>query len=316
MKIIGFHTSELNIRGTNVAVYDYARYNEEILGNKSYIISNRNAEMTAYKKFQDRFEVFLYGRFEDSYNFAKEKNIEYVYYIKAGDCDGRDIPDTKAIVHAVFQHKDPHGHAYAYVSEWLANKMDMPGAFVPHIVDMPSPQKSYRNKLNISEDKIVIGRHGGYDEFNLPFVYQAIYNVLQVRDDIVFVFMNTRPFGPPHKNIIFIDKTYNMQHKSDYINTCDYMLHGRQLGESFGLAISEFTFHNKPVICWTGGTDQNHRFLLKDKGLWYTNGQDIQDILHNLKKVTPKPNEYSQLVEQFQPKTVMKRFNDIFLTNS
>ena len=313
MKNVAFHTGELNVRGTNVAVYDYARYNEEILGNKSYIISNARAEMSSLKKFQDRFEVFLYNLFDDSYSFAKEKNIEYVYYVNAGMNEGRFIPDTKSVIHAVFQHKDPHGDAYAYISEWLANKMGMPEAYVPYIVDMPTPKKCYRNKLNISSDKIVIGRHGGYDEFNLPFVHQAIYNILQVRQDIVFLFMNTRPFCPPHKNIIHIDRTYNMQHKSDFINTCDCMIHARQMGESFGLAVSEFTFHNKPVISWTGGDDQNHTALLQDKGMWYNDGQDLFKLLRELKKPTPEPKEYSRLVEQFKPEIVMKRFNDIFL---
>jgi len=39
MKTVAFHSNELNVRGTNVALYDYALYNEELLGNKSFIIS-------------------------------------------------------------------------------------------------------------------------------------------------------------------------------------------------------------------------------------------------------------------------------------
>ena len=36
MKVL-FHTLTLNFRGTAVAVYDYAKYNQEILGNESII---------------------------------------------------------------------------------------------------------------------------------------------------------------------------------------------------------------------------------------------------------------------------------------
>ena len=36
MKIL-FHTNTLNYRGTTVAVADYARYNQDILGNESVI---------------------------------------------------------------------------------------------------------------------------------------------------------------------------------------------------------------------------------------------------------------------------------------
>ena len=39
MKVL-FHTHTLNFRGTAVAVYDYAKYNQEILGNESIICYN------------------------------------------------------------------------------------------------------------------------------------------------------------------------------------------------------------------------------------------------------------------------------------
>ena len=192
MKIVGFHSNELNERGTNVAMFDYAKYNEDILGNKSYILSNANADLTALEKFKSRFEVFLYNDFAECTNFAKQKNIEYVYYVKAGDRDGRIIPGCKSCIHAVFQHKDVHGDSYMYISKWLAEKMELPNNYVPYMVDMPQPTFSFREKLNISEDKIIIGRHGGYTEFDLPFVYSAIHNTLKRRSDVYFVFMNTK----------------------------------------------------------------------------------------------------------------------------
>jgi hypothetical protein len=314
MKIVAFHSNELNIRGTNVAMYDYAVYNENILGNKSYIISNANSDLSALDKFKDRFEVFLYNKFEDSYTFANQKNIEYVYYVKAGDRDGREIPGTKSLIHAVFQHRDEHGDAYAYISEWLAKQMNMPDSYIPYIVDMPNARKNYRAKLGIPSDAIIIGRHGGYTEFNLPFVYNAIYNTLSVRDDIYFLFMNTQAFGYNHKNIIHIQGTYDMQHKSDFINTCDYMIHGRDMGESFGLAISEFLYHDKPVISWKDGNDKNHIEMMSDKGIWYNNESDLTSLLSNITVNTKPVDYYKTIVEKFAPSNVMKQFNKIFLS--
>lgn len=314
MKIVAFHSNELNVRGTNVAMYDYAVYNEDILGNKSYIISNTNSDLSALNKFKDRFEVFLYNKFEDSYSFANDKQIEYVYYVKAGDRDGREIPNTKSLIHAVFQHKDEHGHAYAYISEWLAFQMNMPGSYIPYMVDMPSAKKNYRSKLNIPNNAIIVGRHGGYTEFDLPFVYNSIYNTLTSRNDIYFLFMNTRPFCSNHKNIIHIQGTYDMQHKSDFINTCDYMLHGRSMGESFGLAISEFLYHDKPVISWKNGNDKNHIEMLDNKGIWYNNEQDLTSLLLSLVKDSKPTGFYKSIVDKFSPKNVMDQFNKIFLS--
>lgn len=313
MKVVGFHSNELNERGTNVAMFDYARYNEEILGNKSYILSNAKADLTALNKFKSRFDVFLYNNFAECETYAKERGIEYVYYVKAGDRDGRIIPGCKSCIHAVFQHKDIHGDAYMYISKWLADKMDLPDNYVPYMVDMPSASLSLREKLNIPEDKIIVGRHGGYTEFDLPFVHNTISRILEKRDDIYFVFMNTKPFMGKHPNVIHIESTYNMQHKSNYINTCDYMIHGRFMGESFGLALSEFLFHGKPVICWTGGQDQNHKEILKDRGLWYSNGDDLFNILNNLQKQCDEASYYKELVSNFTPVKVMERFNKMFL---
>jgi hypothetical protein len=312
MKTVGFHSNQLGIRGTEVALYDYALYNEEILGNKSYIISNANAELATLKKFQNKFEVFLYEKFEECNQFVKDKGIEYVYYIKAGDNDGKVIPRVKNAIHAVFQNKDVHGDSYAYVSNWLAEQMGMPEQYVPHIVNLPEPKKSYKEKLNIPNDNIVIGRYGGYNDFDLPFVYKAIEDVLKQRKDITFLFMNTRPFIT-NSNVIFVEGTYNLQNKADFINTCDYMIHARQHGESFGLAICEFLFNDKPVISWKNGLDKHHISLLNEQGIWYENQQDLYSMLTQLKKPTHAKGSCKELVEQFSPKQVMKRFEQIFL---
>uniref|UniRef100_A0A6C0HJ50 Uncharacterized protein n=1 Tax=viral metagenome TaxID=1070528 RepID=A0A6C0HJ50_9ZZZZ len=38
-KIIAFLSNKLTLRGTEIAMYDYAEYNEILLGNKSIIIT-------------------------------------------------------------------------------------------------------------------------------------------------------------------------------------------------------------------------------------------------------------------------------------
>ena len=314
MNIVGFHTNELNERGTDVAVYDDAHYNETILGNKSFVFSIINADLTALKQFRDRFEVFLYHDFSECTQFCKERNIQYVYYVKAGDRDGKIIPGCKSCIHAVFQHRDEHGDSYAYISQWLAKQMELTDKYVPYMVDMPSPKLSYRSKLQIPEDAIVIGRHGGYSEFDLPFVHRAITYITAERKDIYFLLMNTKPFTSSNPNIIHISGTYNMQNKSDFINTCDYMIHGRNMGESFGLAISEFLFHDKPVISWRGGQDKNHIELMKDKGIWYNTEEDLKQQLKTITKNNNPIGFYKAIVEPFKPAQVMEQFNNIFLS--
>ena len=59
---IGFYTEQLDVRGTCVAIYDYAHYNEVLLNNKSVIITKKNNSKTdfiALEKFSKRFEIFF-----------------------------------------------------------------------------------------------------------------------------------------------------------------------------------------------------------------------------------------------------------------
>jgi hypothetical protein len=313
MKYVAFHSNQLGIRGTEVALYDYALYNETILGNKSYIISDANSDLTTLEKFQKRFPVFLYDTFKECEQFVTQENITHVYYIKGGN-DDKLIPKVHNAIHGVFQNKITTGDSRAYVSSWLASKLGEPNLCVPHIVSLPEPTINYRNNLNISQEQIVIGRHGGLTEFDLPFVHESIYKILQVRSDITFLLMNTRQFGATHPNIIFVESTYNLQHKSNFINTCDYMIHGRNHGESFGLAICEFLYHNKPVMSWKGGLDQHHVKLMGEKGLWYTSSSDLFRMLNSLKKVDVLPLYYKSLVLPFSPNCVMDKFASLFLT--
>ena len=62
--------------------------------------------------------------------------------------------------------------------------------------------------------------------------------------------MHTPPFArPPRaKNIIHIDRTSDPARKAAFIRTCDAMLHGRSNGETFGLAVAEFSAANRPVL--------------------------------------------------------------------
>ena len=60
---IAFHNNQLSLRGTEVAMYDYAKYNEEILGNESIVISKHPSiwnysHPLAEKKFKERFRFY------------------------------------------------------------------------------------------------------------------------------------------------------------------------------------------------------------------------------------------------------------------
>ena len=313
MKVL-FHTHTLNFRGTAVAVYDYAKYNQEVLGNESIICYDSNVpreldvstEKDVVDFIRNDFRVVSYSNDIELQKLCDD--VDVAYFIRYGQKE--PLPKVKSAVHAVFQAYEPHGDRYAYVSEWLSTKMGYNVPFVPHIVDLPKPTEDYRTKLNISKHKKIIGRYGGYLTFDLQFVKNQIIDFVNNNDDYVFLFVNTQPFYK-HPNIRYIDSIVDRQKKSNFINTCDAMLHARVRGESFGLSVCEFLFHNKPVFAWNGGLDQNHIFLLKEFGTLY----DENNLIGKLKEIEQfKKKNWNKIVEQFNPKTVINKFNEVFLS--
>lgn len=317
--IVAFHTNQLSLRGTEVSIYNYAKYNEEILGNESVIVTkapqlSRGSNILALSHFMDRFRVFGYADFSEVEPFLDKVRADAFYAQKAGMNDGVVSTGRKTVVHSVFQFLDPHGDVYAYISEWLSRKMsDGQCPYVPYMVDLPMQVHNLRSILAIPHDAKVFGRYGGLETFNIQYVKDVVINVARMNPHIYFLFMNTSPFCTGLPNVIFLPGTPDVNFKLRFINTCDAMLHARVEGETFGLAIAEFSSQNVPVITWKGGHDQAHLELLGDKGLYYTDHRDLLDILLGFQKNGDDWDAYS---EQFAPDIVMAQFNEVFLKKS
>lgn len=312
---IAFHSNQLSIRGTEVALYDYAFYFQTVLKGKAYIISDKNQDLTTLEKFQEQFEVFLYENFSEVPNFMLENNIGHIYYQKAGFSDGKLVPNATNLIHTVFKVNQPHGEIYTYISKWLSKNVTGDSTnYIPYIVTLPDISENYRDVLNIPQDAIVIGRHGGFDQFDISFAQEAVYEVVTKYPSIYFLFLNTKQFCNDHPNIIHLEPTWDLEKKVGFINTCDAMLHARSGGESFGLAVAEFLHQDKPVISCPlplTDTDANHIEMLGEMGKWYTNKNEcIQQIL----SVEHKDHRgiYKDLVTEFTPEEVMKQFKTIF----
>jgi hypothetical protein len=311
---IGFHSEQLGVRGTEVAMYDYALYNEILLNNKSYIIAPKHKDLFTLEKFQEKFEVFLYNDFQEVEEFVQSKNIDAVYYIKYGVNDGKLLQSCKNLVHVVFQAYQPHGDKYSFIAQWLSQKMSNNSEnYVPHILQLPDVKETYREFLNIPQDAVVFGRHGGAGDFDYQWTYPVIEKIAEENPNIYFVFLNTLPFCKNLPNVIHLEPTYDLESKTAFINTCDALLHGRRKGEIFSLTIGEFLHQDKPIISCPHGEDEGHVVMLQDKGIWYTNPDELYNILINFKPNSYTPGYWKQLVEEYTPENVMERFNNIFL---
>lgn len=312
-----FHTNTLNYRGTTVAVQDYAKYNQEILGNESVICYNASigyekdmgSEQAVVDELSKMYDVQPYITFDGLEKITSA--VDFAYFIRGGQKEPTPT-NTKTGIHAVFGFNDPHGDRYAYVSEWLSKEASGgEHPFVPHMVDLPKATGDFREVMGLKSDDIVIGRIGGYYTFDLPWVYSAITEVVTKNPKVKFLLVGTYPFIK-HENVIFINEFSSRQKKANFINTCDAMIHGRSRGETFGLSIIEGLALDRPVFAWESGAELNHREILGgDKSTLLYNESNLVDKLLNVTKFE-ETGQYQQLIQDYLPGPVMNKFKEVF----
>lgn len=328
-KRIAFHSYQLGDRGTEVAMYKYAKYNQDILGNESLIISTSSRPTPSLPKFQE-FKVDLYpdiwindGKNNTLRNtlekYCDANKIDAFYAIKGGESDGIMPTNAKSLSHAVFRTDQPHGSVYAGICEYISKKHGGHVPFVYHIIEKECPNVhiDMREQLNIPKDAVVLGRYGGNDTFSLGFVHNTISSILDERPDIWFIFLNTNRFID-HERVIFLPWSIEEDYKAKFVNTCDAMIHARYDGEIFSMAIAEFNIRNKPIITWKpdhipSHYDYGHLYTLGERAIFYKGGTDLRDILLNVDKKYLNDNDWDVYKDIYSPKNVITQFDEVFL---
>ena len=317
-KTVAFLSNKLTLRGTEIAIYDYADYNEKILGNKSIIITRDyekiknewDVDIQAYNKFKSRFDVFYYANQEDIDGIVLTNNVSHIFIEKAGDWDGLESNACKNIIHCVFSTSQPHGQVYTPIGQTINNLQGTNYPVMPYMVTLPESNENLRLDLNIPKEAIVFGRYGGKESFDINFVYDVIKNIVNLRDDVYFLFMNTNVFYE-HKNIIYLPGNADMVFKRKFINTCDALIHARDRGETFGLTCGEFAICKKPVITYGLSRENEHLLILKDKAVIYNNPQELENIFMTYTKDKYDVSENGYMF--YNPKNVMEIFNKVCL---
>tara|TARA_R110000868_G_scaffold291553_1_gene552036 strand:- start:1674 stop:2636 length:963 start_codon:yes stop_codon:yes gene_type:complete len=310
---IAFYSNQLCLRGTETALFQYAKYNEEILGNKSFIISLQNADLAAKPKFDQQFtnRVILVDAWSTANTVCHKEKIDWIYICKQGYNDGYDFDEFATFIHTVFRYNEPHGNVYSFISDWLARDQghNPDTHSLPYICEpLPIINQDLRSELSIPTNAKVFGCYGGSTEFNIATVYEVIKDVVNERSDIYFIFMNINKFCDDHDQIKHLPGTYEMLYKSKFVNTCDAMIHARSGGETFGLAVAEFATNNKPVITYKLSGEANHIEMLGDRGIYYEGYEDLKDIINNLESYV-KYDDYYKCYESCTPTNIMNKFD-------
>lgn len=310
---IAFYLDEMNYRGVANATYMYALNNIKILKNSSYIFYNKNNKSNkkeVLNKFKKKLTTIGVLNFSEVDKFQKKYRFDYLYVQKGGEKDYWVSKKIKTVVHSMYPQRlsQVHGFNYVYISDWLSKKFSNKKIpYVPIIVETFKSNRSFKKKFKIKNQNIVLGCHGGESSFDMNFVKDSILHTVNKRKELFFIFLNIKKFCT-HPRIKFLNGTANELYKRKFINTCDFMIHGRSLGESFGLACAEFAVHGKPIISYKFNRHRSHvndcpkKYLIE-----YDSYENLNKILINLRKFKKRKNELNKYFG-YNAKKVMNLF--------
>lgn len=318
-KTIAFLIEELNVRGMAKAVFDYARYNEELLGHRSVIVFNQRLSHRpeVVERFKSRFELVATDGAEGIDAAIRPSRPDLFYVLKQGRADewiSREVPTA---VHAVFPSwpDEGHGVSYAYISRWLSQYCARGRApWVPHIVEPLPLQGDFRQDWGIPRDALVLGCYGGNQSFDMDFVKQALVEAVAARSDLWVVFLNIDRFAE-HDRILFLPGTPDLDSKGRFINSCDAMIHGRERGETFGLSVAEFSISNRPVLTYGQSIERAHLEILGHKAILYDDKRSLRRIIADFDRTWSAKQNWDCYSHDFAPQRVMAQFDDIFIDN-
>lgn len=347
---ICFTTNELNERGTTVAIYDYANYNEKLLKNKSLFVLPAVDAVTrgaSISRFRSRFGYLHYYDVNTKFSLSEKAaslNCNVLYVIKAGGYDSKPSLDSQlacdgppVAIHAVFFWQK-HGASYAMISEeqaiLRASKQSKGGqnketkkfildSWVPHIIEPPSEiltrtaltKFDYRKDLGVHKGAFVLCRHGSSDTFNVEFVHQAVCEAARTHEHaLIFLFLGTNAWACARgqRNIHFLPKTADIYEKEAYFQVCDAMLHARSEGEQFSVALGEASVRNIPILFRKTPGNPAQPIEVQNKAFFYVNKQDLLTRIANLTRNGVPVGDYNAY-RTFSAEAVMKRFDRILI---
>lgn len=336
---IGFLNNQIDERGSTWQAYLYAKYAQRVFGHTcvmlypssrymfdhskwtrvtrswmSHFSAKRTAEAkTPYdQKMADRITRDGIEIIETRLD-ADFSHFDAIHHFKLGKKDQFRPKGTRYCVHAVFDASQPHGDRYAAVSQWLGRMHGV--AVVPNIVELPDDRQDMKRELNIPADAVVFGRYGGRDTFDIPWAWDAIANSLARWKSVYFLFANTA-VKIQHEQIIDLPTMYDSVvpfeiQKRRFINTCDAMLHARERGETFGIAVGEFAVCGKPVLTYAKSHERSHLEMLRHPAFY----GDLTELNRRIEMLVAKelPPEDGGAYRDCTPEKVMQIFEQVFI---
>lgn len=309
----------INYRGTTTAIIGYA---EMLAGNGHEIVLGHSeksidTDTGLVKKLGEKYELIKYRDTIELERYLIGLGVDASYFIKSGEIDERQTKEIPSWIHAVFPQspKSCHGSRYAFVSEWLSDECSngkIP--WVPHIISLAENGSDLRKELGIPLDSVVLGALGGHDSFDIDFTKSVIADLVRENKNLYFLSLGITKFVDESR-IKFIPPTTCNSFKRAFLNTCDAMIHGRSLGESFGLSCGEFALLGKPILTYAYSPQIAHHKQFGPLIHSYTNKRSLRRQILAL-DYTPNLQFAETVRETYSNAAVYKKFRSVFMTQN
>jgi len=237
-------------------------------------VGNDSTALTQIKdEFGCRIEKTTEWRSEGLDDSLLSLNITHLYMHKGPGNDNRclqsKLPEVCNVAHLMFNARVPRGDVVIRISPGIpVGKIPVP------VLGLIVPKKErygddMRNELGIPKSAVVFGRFGGQDTFDITWVQRIVCKeATDPASSLYFIFANTKTFCEPGQRLIYLPNLLEAD-RSRFIRTTDAMLHARSDGETFGMAVAEFSVHNRPIFTTRSGASA-HIDILGQRAILYT----------------------------------------------
>lgn len=349
------HANQFTERGDSVTLMSISQGLRDELGIESIIAFPKDARGTNLSRVKEAnalgHHLHQYSSRRDLEDLASSEGLTHNYVVSDGSLRGvsysRDLPenfrvgDLKHLTQAVFRRYQPHGDVYAYISEWLfdwsqsfstqvirrpftAASLAHVGRddavpkirWVPHVVETQKGDGvAFRKKHGVPANAKLIGRVGGWDQFNDVAAQSGLLKALDADPELYAVMVNTKRFAN-HDRLRFLPVLERAE-IWDFYDSCNLLVNGRKMGESFGFSIVEPLRLGKPVIA-PGVTrnfrmDKHHIALLEKFDLLYKGANDLRRLIEREIGSPTDSISLQSSVDQFSQGRVMTKFREVFL---
>jgi hypothetical protein len=286
--IVGFYVDSTYNYNISKIIFNYAKYNKNILNNVTYIFIPHILDNNIKNIFTN-LNLIEYNSNENIELLITKLNINYIYLINIEN--NFYFKNCTNIIHTLnkIEYNNDINKNIINITFFDYNNKNN----IEPIIEKENENNKY--KFNISNSDIIIGIFNIKSFLSINYYKNIILNILDKNPNIYFI-INSSPLFEIHNRIIYIDES--IFDKNKFINTCHIFINGYFNND---YELFDILSLNKKIICASDKIiNSNNNIIL------YNNQNSFNEILLNIENIINNNIEYS-----YSPYDIINKFNSI-----